>query len=95
MKCSSPERSYRLILTCLLLIAVAVLSVPKIVVADAWFPVASLSKGRNSHTATRLLDGRVLIAGGTDNGSTGNQVESSSELYDPATDTNMGSGVPN
>jgi hypothetical protein len=40
---------------------------------------ASMSVARAYHTATRLLDGRVLVAGGTG--------EASAELYDPATDT--------
>ncbi|WP_437851629.1 Kelch repeat-containing protein [Sorangium sp. So ce363] len=49
---------------------------------DAWTPVASMRWARMRHTATRLPDGRVLVAGswGADSGKT-------AEIYDPATDT--------
>ena len=43
----------------------------------------SMSKRRHSHTATRLPDGKVLIAGGWSNWTSVN----SPELYDPATNT--------
>ena len=39
--------------------------------------------GRTNHTATRLPDGRVLLAGGQDNNDGGGR--NSAELYDPAT----------
>ncbi|WP_437938119.1 Kelch repeat-containing protein [Sorangium sp. So ce341] len=51
--------------------------------APTWISAASLSVPRALHTATRLLDGRVLVTGG--------QVDSegpplaSAEIYDPAT----------
>jgi galactose oxidase-like protein len=48
--------------------------------AGTWSATGSMSIARIDHTATRLLDGRVLVAGG-DSGGT------SSELYDPATGT--------
>lgn len=42
---------------------------------------ASMQEARVSHTATRLTDGRVLVAGGW----TGRATTRSAELYDPAT----------
>lgn len=45
-------------------------------------PVGSLRYGRHNHTATRLLDGRVLITGGQ---LASNQVTNTAEIYDPAT----------
>lgn len=57
--------------------------------ANRFAPTGSLATGRNFHTATRLEDGRVLIAGGfhTRFGSL-----ASAELYDPATGTFTVSG---
>ena len=47
--------------------------------SGTWTTTGSMTTGRR-HTATRLLDGRVLVAGGTDD--TG--VLASAEIYDPA-----------
>jgi hypothetical protein len=47
-----------------------------------WSETGSMSVPRSLHTATRLPDGTVLIAGGTSNGSQG---LTSAELYSPAT----------
>jgi Galactose oxidase, central domain/Kelch motif len=47
-------------------------------------PTGSLATARNLHTATLLLDGRVLIAGGND---TRTHPLASAELYDPKTGT--------
>jgi len=44
-------------------------------------PAGNMTLGRSGHTATLLLDGRVLITGGFTNGS----LSASAELYDPAT----------
>lgn len=43
--------------------------------------VASLSTPRNSHSATLLLDGSVLVAGGWD----GVKAVANADLYDPRT----------
>src|SRR4051812_13007861 len=48
-----------------------------------WRTTGSLATGRNTHTATRLPDGMVLVAGGTD----GSISLASAELYDPASGT--------
>ncbi len=45
-----------------------------------WEARASLNRGRCGHTATLLADGRVLVAGGVDNGAYLN----TSEIYDPS-----------
>ncbi|WP_437304005.1 Kelch repeat-containing protein [Sorangium sp. So ce388] len=49
---------------------------------DTWTPVASMRWARMWHTATLLLDGRVLVAGGWDAAS-----GKTAEIYDPASDT--------
>jgi len=48
-----------------------------------WVPTGSLNIARTAHTATRLLDGRVLVAGGIAQ----SQTLDSAELYDPITGT--------
>lgn len=55
-----------------------------------WQSVGSMGAARFEHTATRLGDGRVLIAGGL--GGDGDELTalSSAELYDPAADTFLG-----
>ena len=52
--------------------------------AGTFSPTGSMSTARESHTATRLKDGRVLIAGGMD---TVDHAIASAEIYDPATGT--------
>jgi len=51
-------------------------------ITTTWAMVGSLATVRAQHTATRLDDGRVLVAGGVD--ASGN-VLASTEIYDPAT----------
>ncbi|MFN8110461.1 MAG: kelch repeat-containing protein [Thermoleophilia bacterium] len=48
-----------------------------------WAPARAMTVAREDATATLLLNGKVLVAGGTD----GTKVLSKSELYDPATNT--------
>jgi hypothetical protein len=47
-------------------------------------PTAAMSVPRMNHTATRLLDGRVLVTGGVSL-TAGGQSLTESEIYDPAT----------
>lgn len=51
--------------------------------SDTFVPTGPLTTIRTGHSATRLLDGRVLIAGGADICNSANL--SSAEIYDPAT----------
>ncbi|HPM81905.1 MAG TPA: kelch repeat-containing protein, partial [Candidatus Anammoximicrobium sp.] len=51
-----------------------------------WTPTGSLNVARMNHAGARLLDGRVLVAGGQDRGVTF-QNFSSAEVYNPATGT--------
>jgi N-acetylneuraminic acid mutarotase len=51
-------------------------------VTSTWAMVGSLTTARAQHTATRLNDGRVLVAGGVD--ASGGAL-ASTEIYDPAT----------
>jgi hypothetical protein len=48
-----------------------------------WVATGSLNTARLNHTATLLRNGKVLVAGGSENGA----VLASAELYDPATET--------
>jgi hypothetical protein len=49
--------------------------------AGSWTPTGLMQLRRSTHTATRLLDGRVLVAGGGSCGDT----YSDAEIYDPNT----------
>jgi hypothetical protein len=52
-----------------------------------WTSAASMETARKHHSATRLLDGRVLVVGGQgDTTSTNTAYLTSAELYDPALD---------
>jgi hypothetical protein len=53
-----------------------------------WRTTGSMSTNRHVHTATKLPNGKVLIAGGSD----GSTTLASAELYDPATGTWSGTG---
>ena len=51
--------------------------------AGVWIPTGTMGTPRSGHTAVRLLDGRVLVAGGAN----GDENDTSAELYDPDTGT--------
>jgi hypothetical protein len=71
--------SLRLLLVSVLFISV---SLPQsALAAPTWSSGASLNTDRYGHTATRLQDGNVLVAGGADSGGSGNL--NSAEVYDP------------
>ncbi len=55
-----------------------------------WTPTGSMATPRDSHTDTRLPNGRVLVAGGITNFPLGGLA--SAELYDPATRTWLPAG---
>ena len=50
---------------------------------ETWTPVGDLNTARDNHTATRLPDGRVLVAGGW----TGTTHLASAEIFDPGSET--------
>ena len=52
---------------------------------DNWTKVGSMNVARNGHSATRLPDGKVLVAGGYDWNS--REIVANAELYDPVTHT--------
>ena len=55
--------------------------VPQVASAAGWTPTAPLSSARDSHTATLLPNGKVLVVGGSGNNYA---VLQSTELYNPA-----------
>jgi Kelch motif/Galactose oxidase, central domain len=58
--------------------------------AGAWVATGSMGTPRFGHTAVRLLDGRVLVAGGSGGPTGGNDPEfvlTAAELYDPDSGT--------
>jgi WD40 repeat protein len=54
-----------------------------VLAAETWTATGALSEPCHNHTATPLLDGRVLVAGGHKDGG----VLSRAEIYDPSTGT--------
>jgi N-acetylneuraminic acid mutarotase len=55
---------------------------PVVQVPASWTATGSLLEARSNHSATSLLDGRVLVAGGGGSGQIG--LLATAELYDPA-----------
>jgi len=53
----------------------------------SWTATGSMGTARSGHTATLLRDGKVLVAGGTNDNDTLSYRLASAELYDPATRT--------
>src|SRR5205809_751006 len=58
------------------------ISPPAQAATGTWTATGSMHDARESHTATLLKDGRVLVAGGQGSG-----YLASAEIYDPATGT--------
>lgn len=69
-------RIFRWLIPCIAFPLLAVISHAE----SAFLEIAELGVGRNSHTATLLADGRVLIAGGRN---AKHQPIASAEIYDP------------
>src|ERR1700682_3809252 len=68
----------------LLLALPALVHVQRAAAFSTWtFTANSMSDGRQHHTATLLQSGKVLVAGGDNEGG----VLLSADLYDPGTDT--------
>ena len=61
--------------------------------AGTWSPTGSMGTGRFEHTATRLRDGRVVMAGGLGAPASGGRQTplNSTEIYDPAANAFVGS----
>jgi hypothetical protein len=62
---------------------------PAATIASAWLPTASMAEARQGHTATQLLDGRVLVIGGFQEAAeiADDRVLASTELFDPQAGT--------
>lgn len=60
-------------------------------VNGTWTATGAMAADRSYHTATLLLDGKVLVAGGAQDG--GPRGSPSSELYDPISGTWTATGT--
>jgi hypothetical protein len=56
-------------------------------VTGSWTPTGSMGTARSGHTATLLRNGKVLVAGGSNDNDTLSHRLASAELYDPGTGT--------
>ena len=65
-------------------LVMAMLATKQVEASDSWSPAGSMSTPRTDHTATLLLDGRVLVSGGSLDGSS---ALGSAEIYNPAVGT--------
>ena len=65
---------------------------PSLAVAAGWATTGPMADGRVFFTATRLADGKVLVAGGFANGD-GSGALASAELYDPRAGTWQATGA--
>jgi Galactose oxidase, central domain/Kelch motif len=54
-------------------------------VTGSWTPTGSMGSARSGHTATLLRNGKVLVAGGSNDNDTLSYRLASAELYDPGT----------
>src|SRR4029453_1631752 len=75
-----------LILALVGLMSVATFALEPVALArvdPSWIPTGSMNTPRVNHTATLLLNGKVLVAGGYNAGT----ILNSAELYDPASGT--------
>ena len=80
---SIPLRGLLLLPVVLVVLALPALGHVKraVAVPDTWSPATNMATARSGHTATRLLNGRVLLAGGQNQ--SGQLV--TAEIYDPLT----------
>jgi len=80
------QHPFGLILALVGLISVATFALEPVALArvdPSWIPTGSMNTPRVNHTATLLLNGKVLVAGGYNAGT----ILNSAELYDPASGT--------
>ena len=56
-------------------------------VSNSWNSAGSMSAGRARHTATLLLNGKVLVVGGNESASSEEHYLASAQVYDPASNT--------
>ena len=71
-------------ITTMLCLVMAVVTMSHVEASGTWSPTGSMSAPRYGHTATLLPDGRVLVSGGSPDGSS---ALGSAEIYDPALGT--------